>query len=573
MALPRKLIFFLLALLVASHPAGLASQDDEFLDVDEAFTYTVSQRPGTLVVDFTIAPGYYLYRDRMSVTDSLEQEMPLDFSPAEQKYDPNFDEVMAVFHEAARMEADISGTGGVLVLEYQGCADDGLCYPPQKREIDVGGAPSPASGGGAAEAAGSSGLSIGAALLMAFLGGMVLNLMPCVFPVLTLKAVGLANAAAEGRSEARKQGLAYSAGVIASFVTVAAVLLVLRHGGAAVGWGFQMQSPVIVAALILLFFTMGLSLSGVADFGGRIMGVGEGLRSQTGLTGAFFTGVLTTVVASPCTAPFMGAALGFALLQTDLVALTIFVALGAGLAFPMLALSYVPSIGERMPKPGPWMETVKKISAFPLYLTCVWLVWVLTNQEGTNIMALVLIGLVLLAAGLWQYGRRQAVEGLNIPAIALVVLALGVTFAPLTVTPTLAAVPSAEKQENAFSRERLSSLLEEGEPVFVNLTADWCITCMVNHQVALDREAVRSEFERQGIVYLVGDWTNEDAEISDFLADNGRSGVPLYLYYPAGSATPKVLPQILSEDIVLDALSAGQQDAGPGDEMALRDAT
>ena len=547
---------FLFAFFLALVPSGIAAQDDDYLDVDEAFTYTAVEDDGKLTVTFVIAPDYYLYRDRTSVRDAQGNDLPVDFSQAIEKYDPNFEEVMAVYYETAVLEADLVGQGDAVSLKYQGCANEGLCFAPQTREISLSQAMSGTGGTLAQPLPERDSLSaILLALVMAFTGGIVLNLMPCVFPVLTMKAMSLTQTAGEGQAALRRQGIAYAAGVVASFLLVATILLVLRSTGEAVGWGFQMQSPVVVTALLVLFFAMGLSLSGVVELGAGLTGMGQGLTSKPGIAGSFMTGVLTTVVASPCTAPFMGAALGFAVMQPGFIALSIFGALGLGLAFPMLLLSLLPATARWLPKPGAWMDTVKKIAAFPLYLTCVWLLWVLTNQAGSDIMAAVLVGLVLLAAAAWQFGRKQLSGGRQFVPGALAFAAVSFAFLPLFIAPSGAAAKADAAQEDAFTQERLDTLLAQGRPVFVNLTADWCITCMVNRKVALDRDAVQQAFAKNDVEYLVGDWTNEDAEISKFLNAHNRSGVPLYLYYPAGEKTPIILPQILTEQIVLDTLS------------------
>ncbi|MCI0749724.1 MAG: thioredoxin family protein [Nevskiales bacterium] len=390
------------------------------------------------------------------------------------------------------------------------------------------------------------------ALAFALLGGLILNLMPCVFPVLSIKAVALLESRTLQRAGQRRHALVYAAGVILSCLALAAVLVALRAGGAAVGWGFQLQSPVFIAALVYLMVALGLSLSGMVPLGTRLMGLGQSLTERNGDAGSFFTGVLAVVVASPCTVPFMGAAMGFALSQPAVVALTVFAALGFGLALPFLLLGFFPGLGRVLPRPGAWMETFKQLMAFPLYLTGVWLLWVLGRQTGINGVALVLLGLVLLGFALWLC--RPAARGpvRRVLAVLAVLAALGVLAHPELRQAAIPATPSAVLS-GPYSDTRLTDLRAQHRPVFVNVTADWCVTCKVNEAVALENEAVRRAFVGKGIVWLTADWTRSDPAITVLLARFGRNGVPLYLLYPP-AGEPVVLPQILTPGIVLDAL-------------------
>jgi thiol:disulfide interchange protein DsbD len=398
------------------------------------------------------------------------------------------------------------------------------------------------------------------ALLLAFLGGVVLNAMPCVFPILSLKLLSVAQHAHRHRSEQLSHGLAYTAGVLASFVVLGIALLALRAGGRAVGWGFQLQSPVFVAMLAYLLFAMGLSLSGVASFGAALAGIGGEAARRSGLTGTFLTGVLATVVATPCTAPFMGAALGFALIAPAILAIGVFLALGLGMAAPYLAASASLRWQRLLPKPGAWMEFVKQLLAFPLYGTVAWLLWVLIQEVGPGDAFAALFGLVLVGFAVWMYERTRFAApfgrflGTGLAAaggVAAIFLAASLSNAG-SVAPAGAA--SQERlQYEPFSPQRLSALEAEGKPVFVNLTAAWCVTCLINERVALDSEAVREAFADHRITSLKGDWTNQNPEITEFLQQFGRSGVPLYLLY-TGKGQPVVLPQILTAASVLDAL-------------------
>ncbi|MDR2212135.1 MAG: thioredoxin family protein [Pseudomonadales bacterium] len=395
----------------------------------------------------------------------------------------------------------------------------------------------------------------------ALLGGLILNLMPCVFPVLSLKVLSLANSAHGPQREQRLHGLAYTGGVLASFLALALVLLLLQASGAAIGWGFQLQQPWFVAALVFLFFVLGLSMSGVVEFGASLMGVGVELQDREGYAGSFFTGVLASVVASPCTAPFMGAALGFAFTQSMPVALTVFLSLGLGMALPFLVLSFVPALARLLPKPGVWMLGFRQFLAFPLYATAVWLLWVLGQEGGVNAMALVAAGCVLLALGAWSWQRTHRRGGVwhkvwLTVSLGSVVMAGSMLFSPLlrgVDGSTVAAASDANFEP--YSAARLAALRAEGKPVFVNMTAAWCITCLVNEKVALGGEAVTDAMAQKGITYLKGDWTNNDPAITEVLRRYDTSGVPLYLLFPADPEAPaEVLPQILTEGTVLEAL-------------------
>jgi len=413
---------------------------------------------------------------------------------------------------------------------------------------------------GAAISAGSSApdMSIFSVFLFAMVGGLILNLMPCVFPVLSLKAMSLASNSGAPVKEQRMHGVAYAAGVILSFVALAGILLSLQAGGALIGWGFQLQSPWFVASLVFLFFLMGLAMSGVIEIGTGIMGVGSELADKDGYTGSFFTGVLASVVASPCTAPFMGAALGFAFTQPMPVALTVFVALGLGMALPFLLISFIPALANKLPRPGAWMLTFRQFLAFPLYATAVWLLWVLGRQTSVDAMAMIVLGCVFVAAAAWLYQRQSDSNWRYVEVAAVIVCIVGIVSllsSPLF-QPQQGAVAVAEGENfEAYSDARLAQLRENGQPVFVNMTASWCITCLVNERVALGSDTITEAMAEKGVTYLKGDWTNNDPAITEVLKRYQTSGVPLYLMYPADPSQPaEILPQILTENIVLDAL-------------------
>jgi len=400
-------------------------------------------------------------------------------------------------------------------------------------------------------------LTLWTAVGFAFLGGLVLNLMPCVFPVLSIKVLSLVRHSGESPARVRLHGLAYTAGVLAAFLGLAGLLITLKGAGAGIGWGFQLQSPIVVAALAYLLFGMGLSLSGVVHLGGGIAGLGDGLTRRSGLQGSFFTGVLATVVATPCTAPFMGSAVGFALTQAPAVGLAVFASLGLGLALPFLVLTAWPAALRALPRPGAWMDTLKGVLAFPIYATAAWLVWVLAQQVGPSGLLAALFGLVLVGFAAWAWERGHGAppawswfaRGVAVASLA------ALTFLTLGLSQDRSAAAARTDGTEAFSQERLDTLLAEGRPVFVNMTAAWCISCQVNERTALGTQAVREAFSARGVTYLKGDWTNQNPEITAFLARHGRSGVPLYLLYP-GKGTPVVLPQILTAGTVHAALDA-----------------
>lgn len=405
------------------------------------------------------------------------------------------------------------------------------------------------------------------AVLLALAGGLILNLMPCVFPILSLKALSLVSHAHQSPVQIRLQGWVYTAGVLASFALLAAVLVILKAGGAQIGWGFQFQSPLFVLAMAYLMFLVGLNLSGVFVIGGSITGVGSSLADRGGYSGSFFTGVLATIVATPCTAPFMAAALGYALVQPTVKLFAIFFSLGFGLALPYLVLANWPRLQRWLPRPGLWMERTKQVLAFPMYAATVWLVWVLAQQAGANAVLIALGGIVALAFAAWLYdttrNTRPGTERIGtVGALITLLLTLFVGYSSVNIssqtddTETNNLAVHANRNWEPYSAERLKSLLTEGKPVFLNFTASWCISCLVNEKVALSHSDVKDAFKTTGITYLKGDWTKRDAEITAILTQFGRSGVPLYAFYPAGNnSKPVELPQVLTPNIVIEAIA------------------
>lgn len=398
-------------------------------------------------------------------------------------------------------------------------------------------------------------------LLGAFVGGLVLNLMPCVFPVLSIKALSLVKIAADHPAEARAHGLAYTAGVVLSFLAVAGALMVLQFGGAQIGWGFQLQNPLIVTGLAYLLLIVGLNLAGLFEFGGGLTNAGGKLSAKSGKIGAFFTGVLATIVATPCTAPFMATAIGVALTQPPVIGLSVFAVLGLGLAFPYLALSFVPILQHLLPKPGAWMKTFQQFLAFPMFLAVVWLLWVLAQQVSDVQLLGVMLGMVAIAFGFWAWPKG----GVLVKAIAVLSFGAAVWVLPM-MTHSLAGVSAVSEKKiisfgEEFYGERLATYLDDtDQPVFVEMTAAWCITCKLNHATSINVQATRDLFAAQDVAFLVGDWTNRDAEITAYLQSFGRSGVPLYVFYPApiDGVRPDavLLPQLLTPSIVEDVVLA-----------------
>ncbi|MCC8915035.1 protein-disulfide reductase DsbD [Xanthomonas euvesicatoria] len=568
------------------------------LPAEQAFNFEAIVGDGnSLLLRFTPAPGYYIYRDRTSLAlegaSGVRIGLPR-WPQGKAHRDEHFGDVVVYFDQAEvtlpllRDHPDPAHV--TLVATFQGCQTDGICYPPMTRRValDVpAGTVSPqnqaqaaplmisplAAGQAPVEPAPAASTAVPVAdasagnpertppphadkgllgmLVLALLGGLVLNLMPCVLPILSLKVLGLAHSG-ESRSHARRHAIWYSLGVLVSFAAIGGLVIGLRAAGQAAGWGFQLQQPWFVAALAYLMFAVGLSLSGVFTLGTNLGGIGQSLAARNGPLGDFFTGVLACVVASPCIAPFMGTALAYAFTAPALLAMLVFLVLGLGLALPFLLIGFVPSLARRLPTPGAWMETLKQVLAFPMYLTAIWLLWVLGKQRGVDALALMLVGATLLALGLWCFERSRWKShrlGMGL-ATTMLVLAL----VPV-VAVTRLSLPAATAAEGvvAFSPQLLDRLRADNRVVFVNMTADWCVTCKANEKNVLSSAEFRDALRRVDAVYMKGDWTNVDPAISTFLDQHQAVGVPLYVVYGPG-APPAILPTVLTGAITEDAL-------------------
>ncbi|ALO45910.1 protein-disulfide reductase DsbD family protein [Pseudohongiella spirulinae] len=515
---------------------SVSSNDREFADVEQAWFFPERRRvlsPGPLR-DVTLYPGL----------------------------------IQITHGQARRQLTDLTEIAGLLAVERRNGEFDGFVInataatPEGLAALATVAAEQSSSntGSGASDAPGL--LMI---MVFALAGGLILNLMPCVFPVLSLKVLNLTSKSGSSVAQYRIHGIAYTLGIVLSFMLLASILLALRAGGEAVGWAFQLQSPWFVAALVFLFFVIGLSLSGIYEFGTSFMGVGSNLTTGNGYRASFFTGVLATVVASPCTAPFMGAALGFALSQSWAVAMIVFAFLGLGMALPFLILSFSPALMRHMPKPGPWMETFKEFMAFPMYAAALWLLWVLGTQVGVNGMVAVASGALAMALALWllqkSNGRSVALQWAGrLTSLALIIAALSVLRTPLLL-PSGGGVDMTGEAYSAefepFSSARVEELRANGQPVLVNMTAAWCITCLANEQTTLSTRRVQQAMVDYGITYMKGDWTNQDPEITRVLDAFNRPSVPLYILYPGNTSDePIILPQLLTPGIVIDALAS-----------------
>ncbi|MFB9068249.1 protein-disulfide reductase DsbD family protein [Pseudofulvimonas gallinarii] len=569
------------------------------LPEEQAFVFeAIAWSPTEVLARFTMPKNYYLYRNGTNFSvegDGGHWQLAAPGWPTPRQHTDDHFGTVPVYFDLVEVPITVAppqaGTPAPLRLtaSFQGCQLDGICYPPMTRQvtIDMPAADAgqiaaaqaaiardpyvtsvlqereetgPVAGTGATVAATgeepASSLGFIGALLLALTGGVLLNLMPCVLPILSLKVLGLARSG-ESVAKARSHALWYTAGVMTTFAAVGLAVVALRAVGLALGWGFQLQQPVVVALLAYVMFALGLSMSGVYNIGVGLTGAGQSLASRGGPAGDFFTGVLAVVVASPCTIPFMGSALAYAFASSSLLALLIFLALGLGLALPFLLVGMVPALASRLPRPGAWMETLKQFLAFPMYLTAIWLLWILGKQRGIDAVAAVLAGATVLALALWWWERGRYREGVLRRLLPVLVALLAL--APLLLVhraPPPAQVAGTQTGWVPYSAERLASLRAEGRTVFVDMTADWCVTCKANEKLVLHTDRFNELLERSGAVAMVGDWTNVDPEISAFLRDYGSVGVPLYVVFGGGSQGPgRKLPTVLTFGIVEAALA------------------
>jgi thiol:disulfide interchange protein len=531
-----------------------ATQGPDAAQIDRAIAGLPAKFPGTvrltdlgsggfqLVVKGADAAGaayFFPYEVKMGALIDFAQ--PQEFVTGKDGYGLNL-------VKSSSVPADLKGPiGGVLVL---GKDNNAKAYEIAADYEEGPAGTEPALK--AAPAAPTPSIGLFLALAMALAGGLILNLMPCVFPILSMKALSLLEASHDDAKAARAHGLWYGGGVIASFLALAATLIGLQAAGLAVGWGFQLQNPAIVIGLAILMVWIGFNLLGFFEFGGALQNVGGGLSQAKGASGSFLTGVLAVVVAAPCTAPFMGAALGFAATQTPMISLLVFAALGLGFALPFVALTYMPGLLRALPRPGPWMARLREALAFPMFATAIWLIWVASAQAGQAGVLAALVGVLGAGLSVWLLRTWLSAGGKALATL----IGLASVFWALNHAhnaPTHDASQSSA-QSNAWSEQRVAQLQSEGKTVFVNFTADWCVTCKVNEVGAFKDPAVAVALSGENATYLVADWTNRDESIAKALASHGRIGVPLYLVYRPGIAEPQILPQVLTSETILSAV-------------------
>ena len=490
------------------------------------------------------------------------------FPEKEQLVEPAAPQKVTREGDGVRIEMKLADPppGGLQLVKGVAVSDEGWPGIP-KKAIEVAAplsaslatAPAGPTRAGSGGNSGEIGGSTITALFFALIGGILLNLMPCVFPVLGIKVLGFVEHAHGEPRALRTQGWMFFAGSLASFVLLAAILLALRAGGTQLGWGFQMQSPAVVSMLAALFFVLALNLSGVFEWGAFAQTLTANLSAKGRYADAFLSGVVASVVATPCTAPFMGAAVGFTLTQSAGLALAVFATLGIGMALPVLVLAHFPSLMRKLPRSGAWMETFKQVLAFPLYATVAWLTWVLGAQAGNDAVLALLGGLVLVAMAAWMFGKWEHAAAPWRAWVAAILVGAGLVVAwPGPAHEGAARAEAAKPGEIAWqewSPEKVASLTAQGHAVFVDFTAAWCVTCQVNKRVALGNSDVVKAFTARGVVPLRADWTRQDPRITATLAALGRNAVPVYALYVPGEPAPRLLPEVLTPSVVLTELS------------------
>lgn len=550
-------ILFFLVQQLALAQSGLFEKTPSFLKVTDAYQANLSLQNSIIHADWLMADGYYLYKQQFAVrVNDIATNFTLNRN-GRWIFDEYFQTDKEVFYHDIKLsfplDASINITQPAIIeLDFQGCSELGLCYPPETYYFELADGLILPMSSEQASSKKQTIISVNAttidnveltfllALIFAVIGGLILNLMPCVFPVLSIKAMSLIS-----HGNIRTHGWIYSAGVVLCFIVVASLLILLRYSGNSVGWGFQLQSPYFLSALLILFFIMGLSLFGLIEVGTSMMGLGQQLTEQQSYRGTFFTGLLAVAVATPCTAPFMAPALGYAIAQPPLQGLLIFAALGLGMALPMLLLTQFPSLIQRLPRSGQWMVNLKQFMAFPMLLTCVWLLWVLANQLGNTSAMFMLAALVMLGLAIWL--KSIVAHRIYLAIAILIALFFGYSSLSMPSSPPSTAPP--------FTLEQLDSQTGGNQPVFVDVTASWCITCLSNERIALSNAEVQKAFNTANVNIIVADWTNPNREIHALLQRYQRVGIPLYLWFPKGSKEAQILPQILTPQMLINLVN------------------
>lgn len=486
--------------------------------------------------------------ETVSLTVTVPAEIQNDFTDVEiYPYD------WGVMKTAEKATADIQDNNIIVFTKTAGDRDfSELVEPRFVIKTDKNSYEIKAKTGGAADVVAASSAPFILIIIFAFLGGIILNLMPCVFPVLSMKALSLVKLNAKERRHAQASGIAYTAGIVVSFLAIALTLISLRAAGATIGWGFQLQNTYVVAALAILLFLIALNFAGFFNISSRFVNLGERFTRGNDVRSSFFTGVLACVVATPCSAPFMASAIGYAMTQSIFIALLVFTVLGLGLAFPYLLLCFIPKVQTTLPKPGLWMETFRQFLAFPMFASVVWLVWVLSRQAGDMAVLFVLAAFLSVSFIIWMTKKTlPRIFKFLVSGLIIILLCL---YMPLL-------SKSDTSNHESFTQKRLQEVLTDNpdRPVFVNMTADWCITCLVNERTSLSNDKVKEAFENHNILYMKGDWTNKDQEITQYLESFQRNGVPLYVFYNKADKNgqrpeAQVLPQILTPSLVIETL-------------------